>query len=159
METDDNQREASNFKAETHLKHFKKIFEYYDCDFDAWTKAHIADNPSLNEKLVRLGGSPQLACNNHLLNSEMNSMYKNTLENRVGKTMNTCHKTMLATRGSIKKYACLRSQTETNRFLDTSTCCNHCLMACIHGFSYSVFERIFIQSSTRRRSEERRVDD
>ena len=27
LETDDNQREASNFKAETHLKHFKKIFE------------------------------------------------------------------------------------------------------------------------------------
>ena len=50
-ETDDNQREASNFKAETHLKHFKKIFEYYNYDFDAWTKAQIVYNPRLNKKM------------------------------------------------------------------------------------------------------------
>ena len=94
-ETDDNQREASNFKAETHLKHFKKIFEYYDYDFDACTKAQLADNPIVNKKLARLGGFPHLACNEHLLNSEMDSMYNNTLGNGVGKTMNTCHETML----------------------------------------------------------------
>ena len=73
-ETDDNQREASNFKGETHLKHFKKIFEYYDCDFDMWTKAHLAENPSVNKKLARLVGFPHSACSNHLLNSELNSM-------------------------------------------------------------------------------------
>ena len=28
----DNQTEASNFKAETYLKHFKKMFEYYESD-------------------------------------------------------------------------------------------------------------------------------
>ena len=61
----DNQIEAYTFKAETHLKHFKKIFEYYNCDFDAWTKAQLADNPSVNKKLARLGGFPHLACNNH----------------------------------------------------------------------------------------------
>ena len=81
-ETDDNQREASNFKAETHLKHFKKIFEYNDCDFDAWTKAQLTDNPSVNKKLARLCVFPHLGCNNHLLNSEMNIMYENTLEKR-----------------------------------------------------------------------------
>ena len=121
LETDDNQREASNFKAETHLKHFKKIFEYYDCDFDVWTKAQLAENLSVNKKLARIGGFPNLACNNHLLNSEMNSMYENTLENRVGKTMNTCHETMIATRGSIKKSVCLRLGTETKAVLDGRT--------------------------------------
>ena len=61
LETDDNQREASNFKAETHLKHFKKIFEYYDCNFVVWAKAQLAENPSLNKKMERLGGFPHLA--------------------------------------------------------------------------------------------------
>ena len=111
-ETDDNQREASHFKAETRLKHFKKIFKYYDCDFDAWTKAQLADNPRVNKKLERLGGSSHLTCNNHLLNSQMNSMYENTLKNGVGKTMNTCHETMLATHGNIKNSTCLRLGTE-----------------------------------------------
>ena len=117
LEIDDNQRQASNFKAETHLKRFKKISEYYDCNFDACTKAQLAENPSVNKKLARLGGFPHLACNNYLLNSEMNSMYENTLENGVGKTMNTCHETMLATRGNIKNSACLRLGTEMKAFL------------------------------------------
>ena len=115
--TDDNQREASYFKAETHLKHFKKIFEYYNYDFDAWTKAQLADNPSVNKKLARLGGFPHLACNNYLLNSEMNSMYENMLKNGLGKTMNTCHEIMLATRGSIKNSACLHLGTELKAVL------------------------------------------
>ena len=120
-ETDDNKRETYNFKAETHLKHYKKIFEYYDCDFDAWTKSQLAENLSVNKKLARLGGFPNLACNNHLLNSEMNSMYKNKLETGVGKNMNTCHETMLATGGSIKNSACLRLGMELKEVLGGQT--------------------------------------
>ena len=75
----------------------------------------------MNNKMARLGGFPQLACNNHLLNSEMNSMYKNTLKNGVGKTMNACHETMLATRGSIKNSACLRLGTELKAVLGGRT--------------------------------------
>ena len=62
-----------------------------------------------------------MACNNHLLNSEMNSMYEHTLEDGVGKTMNTCHETMLATRGSIKNSDCLRLGKELNAALGGQT--------------------------------------
>ena len=75
----------------------------------------------MNKKLARLGGFPHLAFNNHLLNSEMNSMYENTIKNGVGKTMNTCHETMLTTRGSIKNSTCIRLGKELKSFLGGQT--------------------------------------
>ena len=62
-----------------------------------------------------------MACDNHLLNSEVNKMYENTRENGAGKSVDSIQETMLAMRGSIKNSACLLIETPLNAILGGRT--------------------------------------
>lgn len=108
---------TSSFTAQVHKNFicnhvFMKRYGFSEEQFNRWVVAQTADSASTNLKTARLLGVPHICCTNHLLNHEVETMFKETKEdNGMGSTIDAVQATMTKLKGSNKNMSVLRTHT------------------------------------------------
>jgi hypothetical protein len=116
---DEDNAEATQFNAETHVQFFKDMLSLYKLSINSWVVCSIADNCSNNKKIAQIMGEPHVGCMNHKLGLEVNRMVEkhSDLTNVIANT----HETMRAAKQKLKNTALLRNMTDLKPVMHNKT--------------------------------------
>ncbi len=81
--------EASEFGANTYIRHFEDFFNFYGINGHQSAKCQLADNFNLNKCIAKMLEIPHLGFSNQKLNLEVNAMVKSYV--LFSRTLNSAH--------------------------------------------------------------------
>jgi len=116
---DEENYEATEFDAVTHVRQLEDIFHIYGINFHEWMLCFIADNAPVNKRIAKLIEVPHVGCLSHKLNLEVNLMVEN--DKSLSNSISSIATTMKNCKTRIKCRAMLRNLTHLSPLLYNKT--------------------------------------